>query len=95
MDVFERFRPDLLVCDIAMPDEDGYSLLGRIRALGEDRGGGVLAVALTALAGDEDRRRARAAGFQAHLAKPVAIDRILSVLAKVLESRKSNGGAWK
>jgi two-component system CheB/CheR fusion protein len=95
MDVFERFRPDLLICDIAMPGEDGYSLLGRIRALGEDRGGGVLAVALTALAGDEDRERARAAGFQAHLAKPVDIDRILSALAKVLESRKSGGDAQK
>jgi two-component system CheB/CheR fusion protein len=93
MDVFERFRPDLLVCDIAMPDEDGLSLLRRIRALGEDRGGGVPAIALTALAGDEDRRRALAAGFQAHLAKPADIDRILSALAKVLESSRSSGDA--
>lgn len=78
--VFEQFGPELLVCDIAMPDEDGYSLLGRIRALGSDRGGEVPALALTALAGAEDRRRAFEAGFQAHLAKPVGIDRLVTAL---------------
>jgi len=83
MTAFEEFRPELLVCDIAMPDEDGYSLLGRIRALGSARGGDVPALALTALAGDEDRRRAAEAGFQVHMAKPVDIDRLIKALARL------------
>ncbi len=55
----------------------------------------VLLFSLTALAGAEDRHRALEAGFQVHLAKPVDIDRILSTLAKVLDSRKSGGDAQK
>jgi two-component system CheB/CheR fusion protein len=85
MKVFEEFRPELLICDIAMPDEDGYSLYGRIRALGPGRGGNVPALALTALAGDEDRRRAFAAGYQVHMAKPVDIDRLLAALSGLLK----------
>lgn len=83
MKAFEEFRPDLLVCDIAMPDEDGYQLLGRIRTLGPERGGDVPALALTALAGDDDRRRAVEAGFQMHLAKPVDRKRLLAALARL------------
>ena len=80
MTLVEQFRPELLVCDIAMPDEDGYSLLGRIRALGPARGGSVPALALTALAAEEDRRRSAEAGFEVHLAKPVDVQRLLSAL---------------
>lgn len=86
MEVFERFQPQLLVCDIAMPEEDGYLLLRRIRALGSERGGDVPALALTALAGPEDRRRALAAGFQLHLAKPVDIDRLVTGLTMLLKA---------
>ena len=93
MELFQQFRPDLLVCDIAMPDEDGYSLLGRIRALGPARGGDVPALALTALAGAEDRRRAFEAGFQLHMAKPVDIDRLVTALRTLLKPRKSIGDA--
>lgn len=85
MKLFESFRPGLLVCDIAMPGEDGYSLLGRIRALGPERGGDVPALALTALAGQEDRRRALDAGFQMHVAKPVDIERLVTAIARLLE----------
>ncbi|HSQ63596.1 MAG TPA: CheR family methyltransferase, partial [Polyangiaceae bacterium] len=80
----EEFRPQLLVCDIAMPEEDGYSLLRRIRALGPKRGGDVPALALTALASEADRRSATAAGFQMHLAKPVGIDALLAALVELL-----------
>ena len=83
MACFEEFRPELLVSDIAMPDEDGCSLLHRIRALGAERGGDVPALALTALASDEDRRRSAEAGFQVHLAKPVEIDHLVAVLASM------------
>jgi two-component system CheB/CheR fusion protein len=83
MTCFEEFRPDLLVCDIAMPDEDGYSLLRRIRALGSERGGGVPALALSALAGEDDRRRSVQAGFQIHMAKPVEVARLVAALAQL------------
>jgi len=85
----KEFRPQLLVCDIAMPQEDGYSLLGRIRALGPERGGNVPAVALTALAGEEDQRSAFAAGFQVHMAKPVDVDRLLAALVGLLNEPTS------
>src|SRR5881397_2315934 len=65
----EREPSDVLVSDIAMPGVDGYTLLGRARA--RLRGREIPAAALTVYAGSEDRGRALAAGFQAHLAKPV------------------------
>ena len=60
----EDFRPGVVLCDIAMPDEDGYSFIRHMRALGLGRGGAVPALALTALASDDDRRRALSAGFR-------------------------------
>jgi CheY-like chemotaxis protein len=62
---------DVLVSDIAMPDEDGYFLIRELRGRTPEAGGTVPAVALTAYAREEDRQRALAAGFQSHLAKPV------------------------
>jgi two-component system CheB/CheR fusion protein len=93
MEVFTELRPEVLVCDIAMPEEDGYSLLGRIRALGPERGGDVPAIALTALAGAEDRRRAFEAGFQVHIAKPVDIDRLVRALTMLLKPPRLISGA--
>ncbi|MFL5349259.1 MAG: chemotaxis protein CheB [Hyalangium sp.] len=78
----EDFRPEVLLSDIAMPGEDGYTLLRRVRALGPERGGDVPAVALTALVGDADRRQALSAGFQHHLGKPIDIDRLVETLVE-------------
>ncbi len=83
--VHAAFDPQLLVCDIAMPGEDGYTLLGRIRGLGPERGGHVPALALTALAGAEDRQRAFEAGFQSYLSKPVDADRLVAELAQLVK----------
>jgi CheY-like chemotaxis protein len=71
------FRPDLLVSDIAMPDEDGYALMQSLRSDGAT----FPAVALTALARREDAERARQAGFQVHMAKPVDPVRLVDTLA--------------
>ncbi|HLM74839.1 MAG TPA: ATP-binding protein [Polyangiaceae bacterium] len=71
LDVLKRERPTVLVSDIGMPGEDGYELIGKVRQLGDDGGGGTPAVALTAFAHPDDRRRALLAGFQVHLPKPV------------------------
>ena len=68
-----EFRPDVLLCDIAMPDEDGYSLIRRIRALPLEAGGQVPAVAVTAMVTLGDRNRAIAAGFQLHVTKPALV----------------------
>ena len=76
------WRPDVLVCDIGLPTEDGYALIRKVRALTPEEGGDVPAVALTAYARASDRAHALAAGFQVHLAKPVEPDQLLRVLAR-------------
>jgi PAS domain S-box-containing protein len=79
----ERFRPDALVSDIAMPDRDGYDLIREIRSLEPERGGKIPAVAVTAYARAEDRARVLAAGFQMHIAKPIAPDELIAVVASL------------
>jgi CheY-like chemotaxis protein len=67
----EGIRPDLIVSDIAMPGEDGYSLMRRVRALDPEQGGRIPAIAVTSYSRTEDRVQAMAAGFQMHFSKPV------------------------
>ncbi len=80
--VLECFSPDKMILDIAMPEEDGYSLLRKIRKLEEGKTP-VPAIALSALASDKDRQNARDAGFQMHLTKPVDIDQLVNALIEV------------
>jgi CheY-like chemotaxis protein len=77
----EDFRPQVIVSDIAMPGEDGYSFIRQVRALAPERGGLVPAAALTAPATDEDREKAMQSGFQMHLAKPIDSVRLATVIA--------------
>jgi CheY-like chemotaxis protein len=79
----EKWRPDVLLSDIGMPGEDGYELVRRVRELPAERGGKTPAAALTAFARVEDRRRALRAGFQMHLAKPVDIQELATVVASL------------
>ncbi|WP_434384743.1 ATP-binding response regulator [Melittangium boletus] len=76
-------RPDVLVSDIGMPGEDGYSLIARVRALPPSEGGRTPAVALTAYARVEDRTRVLLAGFHSHVPKPVEPVELLAVLASL------------
>lgn len=81
--VLETARPDVIVCEVAMPGEDGYWLIRQLRSLAHTRT--IQAVALTVLASRDDRRRALDAGFQEHLAKPVdpwELCRIVATLAR-------------
>jgi signal transduction histidine kinase len=71
LEALPRLRPDVLISDLAMPGEDGYALIRRVRALPAEEGGRVPAAALTAYALAEDRARALSAGFQIHVPKPV------------------------
>jgi CheY-like chemotaxis protein len=78
-------RPNVLVCDIGLPGEDGYQLLNSIRKReGEWHTPRVGAVAVTAFAGDDDRRRALEAGFDEHVPKPVDPGQLIDVLARVV-----------
>jgi signal transduction histidine kinase/ActR/RegA family two-component response regulator len=80
-DLLQRERIDVLLADIGMPDEDGYSLMQRIRALGPAATASIPAAALTAFARDEDRLRAQQAGFQLHLSKPVDASALIAAVA--------------
>jgi len=78
-------RPDVMVTDLGMPDEDGYSLLRRVREWEHERSGvHIPAVALTAYGRSEDRKRAVTAGFQMHIAKPVEPDELAVVIASIV-----------
>jgi PAS domain S-box-containing protein len=79
--------PDVLVCDIGMPGEDGYSLIRRLRVLEHRQEKALPAVALTAYARSEDRTKAIRSGFQNHLAKPVEPAELLAVVSS-LAARK-------
>jgi signal transduction histidine kinase/CheY-like chemotaxis protein len=73
-----RYRPHVLLIDIGMPDEDGYSLIRRVRQFSADEGGWTPAISLTAHARNEDRDRALAAGFTEHLPKPIDVPQLVS-----------------
>jgi PAS domain S-box-containing protein len=89
LDVIERMRPDVLVSDLGMPGEDGYSLIAKVRALPAERGGRTPAAALTAYARVEDRLHVLRSGFQIHLPKPVEPVELAIVVAN-LAGRISN-----
>jgi PAS domain S-box-containing protein len=80
---------DVLISDIGMPGEDGYSLIAQIRALGEARGGNIPAAALTAYAGKAERIRVLQSGFQIHLPKPVNPNELFAVVVNLAGRGKS------
>ena len=79
--------PDVLVCDIGMPTEDGYSLIRRLRVLEQSQANALPAVALTAYARSEDRTKAIREGFQNHLSKPVEPAELLAVVGSLAGRR--------
>ncbi|MBD1909936.1 MULTISPECIES: PAS domain-containing protein [unclassified Leptolyngbya] len=76
--------PDVLVCDIGMPDIDGYMLMRQIRSLKAEQGGKVVAIALTAYASEHDHKQALEAGFQMHIAKPVEPEVLVQAIANLM-----------
>ncbi len=79
----EEKNPDVLVSDIGMPDEDGYSLIRRVRVLPNEQHRNIPAIALTGFARAQDRMRALSAGFQNHVSKPVEPDELATVIASL------------
>ena len=84
-ETLQREMPDILVADIEMPGEDGYSLIGRIRMLPPERGGRIGAVALTAHAGAHDLVKLMNAGFQRHVPKPLQPRELVNAIEQLLK----------
>jgi CheY-like chemotaxis protein len=84
-EAFLQFKPDVLISDIAMPGEDGYSLIRRIRALSPQQGGLIPAIALTACVVAEERLRSLTSGFQVYLPKPLDPGELVATVANLAE----------
>lgn len=97
MAVIAQWQPDVLLSDISMPGEDGYCLIARVRALADDSARNMPAVAVTAMASEEDRAAALRAGFDAHLAKPLhfqtLIDVVSTLVSRTRPRQQSQGDA--
>jgi signal transduction histidine kinase/ActR/RegA family two-component response regulator len=85
--ILEWYQPDVLVSDLAMPGEDGYSLIGKIRALAGGKVTQVPAVALTSYVRVEDRARALTAGFNLFVPKPVEPEELITAIANLVEAK--------
>ncbi|MDZ8222421.1 PAS domain S-box protein [Nostoc sp. ChiVER01] len=83
LQVITQWKPDVLVSDIGMPDEDGYSLIRKVRSQSPELGGNIPAAALTAYTRAEDRMRAIQEGYQLHLPKPIEAAELATVVARL------------
>ncbi|MEH2293600.1 response regulator [Nostoc sp.] len=81
LEIMSFFKPDILISDIYLPDEDGYSLLLKARSLEANRGRKIPAIALSASALDEDRNRASEVGYDIYQSKPIDLDELASMVA--------------
>ena len=90
--VLQQWRPDVLVSDIEMPGEDGYSLIRKVRALDRDHGGNTPAVALTAYGRVQDRVLSLTAGYSMHVPKPVDPGELTTIIASVAARPPHTGG---
>jgi len=87
--LLEKDRYDLVISDIGMPGVDGYTFMRKLRSM-KRAISKIPAVALTAYAGEEDRRLAMEAGFNAHIPKPITLNELVRVISKLIgEHRKS------
>lgn len=84
LEILPNSVPDILVCDIGMPEMDGYALMRQVREMPSKQVREIPAIALTAYAGEIDRQQALSAGFQMHLSKPVEPDQLVNAIATQL-----------
>jgi PAS domain S-box-containing protein len=85
-----EWKPSVIVSDIGMPSEDGYTLIGKIRELSPEKGGNIPAAALTAYVSEGDRLQALAAGFQTHISKPVEPIFLAETVAELARQAEKN-----
>lgn len=86
LQICSQTEPDILLSDIGMPEIDGYTLIQQVRAL--QKGRQIPAIAITAYAGESDQQKTLAAGFQRHIAKPVAPDTLIATITSLLAEGK-------
>jgi CheY-like chemotaxis protein len=77
-------RPDVIISDIAMPEEDGIAFIRRLRSHPAERGGQTPAIAVSAYVGASDRARASAAGFDRYLCKPIDFEKLITTIHDVV-----------
>ncbi len=90
LQVLDSWLPDVLISDIGMPHEDGYSLIRQVRLRETDRGGQIPAIALTGYARLEDQEQLLSAGYHVPLAKPVDLDKLVMTIAELTASTKDH-----
>jgi CheY-like chemotaxis protein len=91
LEVMGHLLPDVIVCDIGMPDEDGYSFISKVREMEPERGGRIPAVALTAYTRPEERMRALQGGYETYVPKPIEVTELVAVVASL--ARRTEVGA--
>ena len=84
LDLLSPWKPDVLVSDIGMPEDDGYSFIKKVRALSPEQGGIVPAIALTGYARIEERTRALTEGYQLFVPKPVEVSELATLIASLI-----------
>lgn len=87
LEAVQNFQPDILVSDVGLPGEDGYTLIRKIRHLAPEQNGLVPAIALTGYASHQDRAQALEAGYQEHLAKPVDLEVLIELIKNILNKK--------
>jgi CheY-like chemotaxis protein len=90
LSAYDRRRPDVVVADIGMPEYNGYTLIGRIRARDREHGSIVPAIALTAYATSMDRDTVLSAGFQLHMPKPFEPDKLITAIVDLATKYKQS-----
>ena len=92
LSAYDQSRPEVLVADIGMPEYNGYTLIGRVRARDRERGGNIVpAIALTAFATAIDRDTVLSAGFQVHMPKPFEPNHLVSVILELAAKYPQTG----
>jgi signal transduction histidine kinase/ActR/RegA family two-component response regulator len=91
-ETFVKNVPDILISDVGLPGQDGYDLIRRIRSLSDANGGKVPAIALTGYVSLQDQTRARNAGYEEHLPKPIDTDRLIEMISKLTRRSRTTVG---
>ncbi|MBN3939148.1 MAG: response regulator [Nostoc sp.] len=86
--IISSFKPDILISDICLPDEDGYSLLLKVKNLEAKRGRKIPAIALSASTFEDDRKRALLAGYDIYQCKPIDLDELTSMVATLTRTEQ-------
>ncbi len=89
LELLKREKPDVIISDVSMPDQDGYEFISEVRQLSPENGGSTPAVALTAFARADDMAKAISAGYQKHLCKPVDSHELITAINQLVEATKT------